>query len=108
VQAGDLWRLDLESLSWAELAPPGPRPSPRAGHAAALAGGGAVVVFGGGDGEQGFSDSHLAIRRIREIFVQRQIRLTAGSLIFFPCLFDAPRAREKHFLCLSEIWRKPY
>jgi hypothetical protein len=35
--------------------------------------------------------SHLAIRRIQENFVQRQIRLTAGSLNFRPCLFDAPR-----------------
>jgi hypothetical protein len=42
--------------------------------------------------------SHLAIRRIQEIFVQRQIRLTAGSLDFCPCLFDAPRGKSTFLL----------
>ena len=42
--------------------------------------------------------SHLAIRRIQEIFVQRQIRLTAGSLNFCPCLFDAPRGKSTFLL----------
>ena len=46
--------------------------------------------------------SHLAIRRNREIFVQRQIRLTAGSLNFCPCLFDAPRGKCT-FLLLGNL-----
>jgi hypothetical protein len=46
--------------------------------------------------------SHLAIRRIREIFVQRQIRLIAGSLNFQPCLFDAPRGKST-FLLFSNL-----
>ena len=45
--------------------------------------------------------SHLAIRRIREILVQRQIRLTAGSLNFQPCLFDAPAG--KVLFCFYKI-----
>jgi hypothetical protein len=42
--------------------------------------------------------SLLTIRRIRENFVQRQIRLTAGSLNFCPCLFDAPRGKSTFLL----------
>ncbi len=33
---GDLWALDLASLAWDELAPSGPLPAPRFGHAAAF------------------------------------------------------------------------
>jgi len=31
---GDLWALNLTTLSWQEISPPQPRPSPRKGHAA--------------------------------------------------------------------------
>jgi hypothetical protein len=48
----DLWRLDLERLTWAEVRPgdgSGPPPSVRSHHCAAALGDGKMYVFGGAD-----------------------------------------------------------
>jgi hypothetical protein len=54
---GDLWRLDLESLTWQALQPTGVAPAARSGSAmAAHAGSGAILMFGGTDGAAGLAD----------------------------------------------------
>jgi hypothetical protein len=48
----DLWRLDLERLTWAEVTPgdgSGPPPSVRSHHCAAALGDGKMYIFGGAD-----------------------------------------------------------
>jgi N-acetylneuraminic acid mutarotase len=44
---GDLWRLDLSSLSWQQLSPAGPAPHVRCSHIAAAVGDSKLLVVGG-------------------------------------------------------------
>jgi len=52
----DLWAFDSASNLWAQLAVAGEAPSPRAGHDATIATGGAVYLFGGSDGSSELND----------------------------------------------------
>ncbi|KAI8462642.1 MAG: hypothetical protein J3K34DRAFT_499216 [Monoraphidium minutum] len=56
---GDLWSLDLDSMTWAQHAPAGAAPAPRKGATlCATDDGRRLYLFGGHDGEQLLADVH--------------------------------------------------
>lgn len=56
---GDLWYLDLDSMSWGQPEVSGKPPSPRSAHAAAVYENRYLIVFGGGSVATCLSDVHV-------------------------------------------------
>jgi hypothetical protein len=52
----DTWALDLATLAWTNLTTTGAPPSPRSNHAATIAGGVTMIVYGGTNGATTFGD----------------------------------------------------